>query len=347
MRTFVLSFCLVAMAMLLCSCEFFSYGNITAYNNRKKIAKIRTGMTKAEVLEVMGEPLKDELYNKPDFWFYYTELRWADGLETRDECSPVVFEDGVVIGWGNDYYEKNFEFKDWDEEVYNKNEREAMERAYNRLSKELEEKYNGKNRSKLSLEDMRALRDNAKKLLDDKSAKRVEKTVEKTLKEPEAKKAEKKLENDVKDTLKDPDGNNVKKLEKDLKDESKTKPAKKLKSEINKGLKSELGKDLKKEADKAGNKLKKEIKEEDAGNVESVKEIDEKFGKKLNKDSTKNLKKELNQQLDAEKEGKELKNVQNELNQELKREVDGENPPSKEINEVIKKADDKTSGDVK
>jgi outer membrane protein assembly factor BamE (lipoprotein component of BamABCDE complex) len=316
MKTFALSVCFVVMAVFLCSCEFFSYGHIVAYNNRKKLAKVREGMTKQQTLDLMGEPLKKELYNKPNFWFYYTELRWADGLNTRDECTPIVFQDGAVIGWGNDYYERNYEFKDWDEEVYNKNEREAMERAFNRLSKELEEKYDGKGRKGLNLEDMRALKENALKILNEKDAQRVEKAVEKTLDEPDVKKVKKNLEKDAKKIIKEPSRENVKKVEKDLKDSSKTDTAK---------------------------KLKKEIKEEEAGKVDSIKELDKKYGKKLDKDSTKNLKRELDKQLDAQKESKELKDVQKELNQELNKKLDGE---SKKMNETIKKIDSEVENSV-
>ena len=59
---------------------------------------------KAEVLEVMGEPLSDESFCRPDLWFYYHKTVWADGLVTEDECMPLVFQDGKLIGWGNEYY---------------------------------------------------------------------------------------------------------------------------------------------------------------------------------------------------------------------------------------------------
>ena len=61
-------------------------------------------MTKTQVLNIMGRPLSDELYSKPDVWFYQTQTVWADGLTTEDECIPLVFTDGKLAGWGTVYY---------------------------------------------------------------------------------------------------------------------------------------------------------------------------------------------------------------------------------------------------
>ncbi len=76
------------------------------YRNRENFAKLRTGMTKQQVLEIMGEPESEETFNSPDIWFYQVRTVWADALTTEDECAPVVFKNGVVTGWGNEYYSK-------------------------------------------------------------------------------------------------------------------------------------------------------------------------------------------------------------------------------------------------
>ena len=72
--------------------------------NLENSRKLRVGMTKAQVLEVMGRPLEDEIFCKPDVWFYQIETIWADGLTTMDECMPLVFENGKLSGWGNSFY---------------------------------------------------------------------------------------------------------------------------------------------------------------------------------------------------------------------------------------------------
>lgn len=72
--------------------------------NVENSKSLRIGMTKAEVLNVMGDPVSDETYCTPDVWFYYHKTVWADGLVTEDECMPLVFEDGKLAGWGNSFY---------------------------------------------------------------------------------------------------------------------------------------------------------------------------------------------------------------------------------------------------
>ncbi len=95
----------VAMMFLLSSCAFFS-----KYTNRENSMKLRKGMTKQEVLAVMGEPLRGKHFNQPDIWFYYIETRWAfDCQITRDECLPIIFKDGKIQGWGVEYYKQNVE----------------------------------------------------------------------------------------------------------------------------------------------------------------------------------------------------------------------------------------------
>ena len=72
--------------------------------NIENSKQLRVGMTKTEVLEIMGEPISDETYCTPDVWFYYINTVWADGLITEDECMPLVFADGKLAGWGNAFY---------------------------------------------------------------------------------------------------------------------------------------------------------------------------------------------------------------------------------------------------
>ena len=101
-----------ALASLLCSCQWYVQGEVD--RNTENLAKLRVGMNKAEVKQIMGEPLTNEVYNKPDVWFYYTHPRWQDGAATSDECTPVVFdEDGQLVGWGSQYYKANYEFTTW------------------------------------------------------------------------------------------------------------------------------------------------------------------------------------------------------------------------------------------
>jgi outer membrane protein assembly factor BamE (lipoprotein component of BamABCDE complex) len=86
---------------MLSSCAYFSQ-----YDNVEHSRYLRVGMTKQQVLKIMGEPLRDERYNRPDVWYYYVDTQWHDFITTEDECMPVVFEKGKVVGWGNEYFNK-------------------------------------------------------------------------------------------------------------------------------------------------------------------------------------------------------------------------------------------------
>ena len=85
---------------LLSGCGYFAQ-----FENFENSTKLRVGMTKEQVRQIMGEPV-NEVYCKPDLWFYYINTQWHDGLITRDECMPLVFRDGKLAGWGNEYYNR-------------------------------------------------------------------------------------------------------------------------------------------------------------------------------------------------------------------------------------------------
>jgi hypothetical protein len=100
---------LILFCALFTSILFFNSGCTTyfsQYDNVENAKKLRVGMTKDQVLAIMGEPVKDEEYVKPDVLYYYIDTEWHDGLTTEDECLPLVFKDGKLIGWGNQFYEK-------------------------------------------------------------------------------------------------------------------------------------------------------------------------------------------------------------------------------------------------
>lgn len=72
--------------------------------NRANLAKIRKGMTRKQVIAIMGKPVTGESYCTDKVLFYYTRQEWMDGLITRDECTPIRFDEtDRVIGWGKQY----------------------------------------------------------------------------------------------------------------------------------------------------------------------------------------------------------------------------------------------------
>ena len=87
------AFCMTAV---LSSCAYREMETNTA-----NLAKIRVGMDREQVLKIMGPPVSGETYCSDKVYYYYTNQRWMDGLITRDECTPIAFDDyGKVIGWG-------------------------------------------------------------------------------------------------------------------------------------------------------------------------------------------------------------------------------------------------------
>ena len=104
-----------AACLALCSCKsvgegFSGFGERSA--NRGHLKLLKHNMTKAEVLAVMGAPLTKEKYHQENVWFYYTDWQWADTNITSDECTPLVFENDKLAGWGHPYF-KETKQRDW------------------------------------------------------------------------------------------------------------------------------------------------------------------------------------------------------------------------------------------
>ncbi|MBE6408007.1 MAG: DUF3192 domain-containing protein [Lentisphaerae bacterium] len=77
-----------------------------AHRNSENLKQVSVGMTKDQVREIMGEPVQEK-YSLDNVWFYFTRVCWMDGQVTRDECTPLVFnEEGVLKGIGYPYYQK-------------------------------------------------------------------------------------------------------------------------------------------------------------------------------------------------------------------------------------------------
>lgn len=72
--------------------------------NRQQIARLEIGMTRAEVLERLGEPDITEAYTRGGTEYrilhYRTQHRRSDDKTTRDETTPLVFRDERLEGWG-------------------------------------------------------------------------------------------------------------------------------------------------------------------------------------------------------------------------------------------------------
>jgi hypothetical protein len=70
--------------------------------NTRNILKLQVGMSRDEVMAIMGRPDKREAYGKTEFLIYRTDFQY--GAEKGD-FTPIAFVDGRVTGWGRNYYD--------------------------------------------------------------------------------------------------------------------------------------------------------------------------------------------------------------------------------------------------
>jgi hypothetical protein len=72
--------------------------------NREKISQLSVGTSINSVRRTMGTPDFDELLVKNGqehrILFYRTQRTKGDGATTKDECTPIIFVDGELSGFG-------------------------------------------------------------------------------------------------------------------------------------------------------------------------------------------------------------------------------------------------------
>lgn len=127
---------LVLLCLFLAGCATFSdIRNI----NRENLNKLSLGMTKQEALKIMGtetkqacppaplalislgmsatqcqnisSPYRTEILQGKDkaleVLYYYTDIKKEDNAITDDELTPLVFDNGKLIGWGWTFLQDN------------------------------------------------------------------------------------------------------------------------------------------------------------------------------------------------------------------------------------------------
>jgi hypothetical protein len=72
--------------------------------NRKNIALLIQNASYDDILNRMGIADFNEFYAKVDdtyqVLYYRTQRTEDDGVTTKDECTPLVFKNSVLVGWG-------------------------------------------------------------------------------------------------------------------------------------------------------------------------------------------------------------------------------------------------------
>ncbi len=100
-RVLIVAFtCLLLMGSIGCYYEI--------EKNRNNLNLIEIGMSKDEVVKIMGAPYKRECYkNKTnsniDILLYLTEYTSGDVFDSH--ITPVVFQDSELVGWGRNFYD--------------------------------------------------------------------------------------------------------------------------------------------------------------------------------------------------------------------------------------------------
>lgn len=76
--------------------------------NRSYINQLTTGTSLVQVMQDLGAPDFTEAFQQGDssvqVLFYRTHHRRSDGMTTKDECTPLVFSNGRLSGWGEKAY---------------------------------------------------------------------------------------------------------------------------------------------------------------------------------------------------------------------------------------------------
>jgi len=77
-------------------------------HNREAISQLKLGTASRDVVADLGTPDDSEAFTdngaEVRVLFYRTTRRHADGETSRDETTPLVFRDGLLVGWGKEAY---------------------------------------------------------------------------------------------------------------------------------------------------------------------------------------------------------------------------------------------------
>ncbi|MFT2091621.1 DUF3192 domain-containing protein [Paraglaciecola sp. 2405UD69-4] len=76
--------------------------------NRKHIAKLQPNTSYEQILSSMGTADFNEFYktNEDSYrvLYYRTQKVESDGVTTKEECTPLIFKNGILVGWGDSAY---------------------------------------------------------------------------------------------------------------------------------------------------------------------------------------------------------------------------------------------------
>ncbi|GGD66995.1 DUF3192 domain-containing protein [Lacimicrobium alkaliphilum] len=78
--------------------------------NKVQMGKLELGTSRQQIIELMGAPDISEAKQIQDqqiqIMFYRTQHMESDGITTMNECTPLLFENDVLIAWGDGTYQQ-------------------------------------------------------------------------------------------------------------------------------------------------------------------------------------------------------------------------------------------------
>ena len=92
----------VVLVMIICLC---SCAGVSVKKNNENLMQVDAGMSKTQVVALMGTPQLSELYHNAEgrevqVLYYLTERDYPAAVSIRERCTPVVLVEGKLQGWG-------------------------------------------------------------------------------------------------------------------------------------------------------------------------------------------------------------------------------------------------------
>lgn len=88
----------ICLAVVFCGCASSRLRSSSLFLPDDKSLSLRRNMSPYEVVELMGNPQKPIL-----IYFYANEAGGLRSSFSKDKCTPLVFVDNKLAGWGWDY----------------------------------------------------------------------------------------------------------------------------------------------------------------------------------------------------------------------------------------------------
>jgi hypothetical protein len=78
-------------------------------SNQEQVNQLTLGMSADSIRTLMGVPDFTESFNQDgvtvQVLFYRTHHVKSDGKTTKDECTPLIFKQNSLVGWGDKAYQ--------------------------------------------------------------------------------------------------------------------------------------------------------------------------------------------------------------------------------------------------